>query len=817
MENRLKRGVMALRVRRVLGVGAAVVGMALAVVAVAHAAGGSARHAAGGGKKAGPLVAVQGVRVRKGTLTQTLPFVGGVDSTYTVRVTPGVAGTVTAVDVRLGEQVRAGQVLAHLSNPSLMLQAGIGAADARAATARLQAAEAGGNPPVIAAARAALAMAQARLAALYQPSPALVARQRAALAQARVALAVDEANLRALQSGQAASSIGLRDAEQTLASLRGQGSPQAAAVAAARLALAQMNAGTSPEAVAMSAAQAAYEAARTQAQAAGGPSLANALTTLAAAEAAYRSAVQKDEQALTTSEVAYQSALQTATDQVAAARATFTQQLSAAQHAVQQGQATVAAQEATLAGLTAPPTPAALATAQAAVAEAQARLQLAEHPYTPSVLAGLQAAASVARARAKLMDVTAGKLTVTSPAAGRLVALSPLLGVPGAQVGAGTALATLQSTTLEIVGQIPQFDLALLHPGEPAAVQVSASRHKTIAAHVVGVAPTGNAASLTFAVTVAPNGPSPLLATGESAAVQVLTRQVAGAVIVPTAALQPGASGTTVYVLARAAAACQVPAASAAGSKAGTHAATSGAVGSAKGKARRHGCPGAKGAAKGTKGAKAAGHGSAAGAKPAGAKGTAAARAGTGSTATACPAHRKSHAAAAAHKKHHSGRSPSSRSAAHCAKAGHGVAVGQAAKPLTGTVRVVTVTTGLASGSWTQVTHGLRPGEVVLLPGSSNLLAAGDRVAVTPVRVPPPHGLRLGKSGATGGTVLAPPAVKAGAGKKRHGKAKGGKAKAGKGGKGGAGKGLAGAGGKGLGGAGGGGKGLGGGIGGGAA
>ena len=719
-----------------------------------------ARHAGGGGPhrkgKGGGVVAVQGVKAIRGNLTTTLQFVGRVASSYTVRVTPGVAGTVSGVDIAPGQTVAAGATLFALSNPAVTLHAQVAAGNAQAASARLQQAEAGGPPSAVAQAQAAVALAQAREKSLFQPNPAFVQRQQATVAQAEAQVSVAQQNLQALQSGQAPAAVALQNAEEAPgASASGVQTAASANLAAAEQTLQQVQASDSPPSVAVANAQQTYNDALAQEQTVNGATYGQAAVSaaaaaLSAAEADYTAAVQKAQQAVTADQGQAQASAASASAQVSAAQASYQFALSNAEHALQTAQANLAAQRSVLTGLTTDTvTPAAAAAAAAAVQGAQARLQIVRQPNTPASLAGFQAAAAAAAANSSLAALQTAKLRVVSPVAGTVIAMNPALSQVGASVGAGAVLATIQSDVLEAEGPIPQRDIRLVHPGQPAAIYSSASPRQAIAARVVGVSPTGNLANLTFLVTVAPDHPGGLAA-GESASVQLLTQQIQGATLVPTEAVQTGSHGSFVYVLTPAAkGVAKGGAASAAGSRASSTSAGTGTQGtSTTGKTGKRGRTGKTGGATSTSG----GHPSKKRRHPG--QGVAS---GSGSTPTAT-----------------SGGAKKRRPPTH-----------------SGSVRVVAVQTGVVSGSWTQVLSGLKPGAVVLVPGTGSYLATGDHVAVTLVRVPRPKPFPVSvTAGAVSGGVIATTASgasgtgpKAAAKGAKHGKKKGRQAGKGRGGR----------------------------------
>ena len=727
------------------------------VLAALHPGDPTALHGKG---KRGGVVAVQGARVIRGPLTLTLPLVGHVASTYTVRITPGVAGTVVGVDAHLGQSVHSGQTLFTLTNPVVSLHAQVANANAQAAEARLQQARQGGLPANIAQAKAALTIAEARLHSLFQASPILVQRQVMLLQQAETQEGIAQANLQALQSGEAPQAVSLQNAQQALTTLQaaangqvgGTSGPAAANLVSAQQALQAVESPQSPQSVALANAQQAYARALSQSRSVTGSvyagTLANLQQQVNSAQADLTAAIQKAQQAVTSAQAQLQSQLASAQAQVNVTQASHQLALSNAEHALQVAQTNVSAQQANLAALNAGPSPAMAQMAAAAVAAAQARVQAVEHPYTSATLQSMQAAANAAQGNAQLAQITADRLTVKAPVAGKIVAVNPALAQAGATVGAGAALATLQSSVLEVVGPVPQRDRTRVHPGQPAVIYSSAAPKRAIAAHVVGIAPTGNLASLTFQVTVAPDHTSTLLATGEAAQVSLLTKRVAAATLVPTAALQTGSKGSFVYALtpstARARGARASGSSASAGSSAAARATGSGATTKTTTKTTTERAKSAK-------------------AKKTSSK----ARRGVART-------KRAKGALAGKRK---------------------TKAGVKAKTLAGTVREVVVRTGYASGSWTQVRSGLKPGTVVLLPGSGSFLAAGDRVAVTMTRVPRPKAFPVRVtakglagtvlSGAAGGTGAAA-GPKAAGGKKR-GRRKGGKAakggKAGKAGK----------------------------------
>jgi hypothetical protein len=210
---------------------------------------------------------------------------------------------------------------------------------------------------------------------------------------------------------------------------------------------------------------------------------------------------------------------------------------------------------------------------------------------------------------------------------------------------------------MEVVAPIAQALSAGIHPGAPVALESSAAQGTEIAAHVVGISPTGNASNLTFLISIAANSPTSGLRAGEMATGSILKGRTQ-ATLVPTAALETGANGMFVYVLQRAAKSGTTSSSSSSRSK------------SAHGGKHRH---------------------------------KAKTAAGTGKESKA-PA---------------------------------------AGKVLAGKVSLVNVKVGASDGDWTVVQSGLKPGQMVLIPGVGSYLAAGRVLHAKTEQLPAPPGFPI--------------------------------------------------------------------------
>lgn len=160
-----------------------------AVLAVALVAGGSVAYATSGS----PVAVYRTATAQRATVEQGLHLTGVLKSVSQVNATFAVTGTVATVPVRLGQQVRAGQVLATLQPSSLQLaltqaQAGLAAAAATLAGDQSSAVARASPPP---SAGASGHGDSAALAAASRLRQALAASQRSiatGLASAAAAL-----------------------------------------------------------------------------------------------------------------------------------------------------------------------------------------------------------------------------------------------------------------------------------------------------------------------------------------------------------------------------------------------------------------------------------------------------------------------------------------------------------------------------------------------------------------------------------------------------------------------------------------------------
>jgi RND family efflux transporter MFP subunit len=165
------------------------------------------RLAAEAGEVAAP-VPVATMPVASSVIARTATLVGTVQASLTADLAPKVSGTVTAVTVREGDRVRAGQVLARLEAADLEAEVVRGRAGVAAARAALAQAETGvaiqktQSATRVAQAEAALRAAREQMS-LVREGPRRQEKRRAdeAVRQAQAALEAARANLSVTREG----------------------------------------------------------------------------------------------------------------------------------------------------------------------------------------------------------------------------------------------------------------------------------------------------------------------------------------------------------------------------------------------------------------------------------------------------------------------------------------------------------------------------------------------------------------------------------------------------------------------------------------
>ena len=141
-------------------------------------------------------------RATTGTIVSGVSISGSVASSDVSELTFGSAGTVTAVNVKPGTAVTAGEILATIDDSALQVQLSTAQANLAAAEARLALDQAGPTAATIASAKDSISQAQLQLTTArqslsdtYLQNAQSIAQANAALSSASATLAADQASL----------------------------------------------------------------------------------------------------------------------------------------------------------------------------------------------------------------------------------------------------------------------------------------------------------------------------------------------------------------------------------------------------------------------------------------------------------------------------------------------------------------------------------------------------------------------------------------------------------------------------------------------
>ncbi len=435
------------------------------------------RHRPHAGRGAGPS-AVEVAVARRGSAREEVTVSGVVAARATVDVASMLPGPVRTLAVVPGQRVRAGQLLAVVSDSLANGQLALAKAAAATANAKLQAARAGPRPQAVAVAKATLEKAESTLSSArstYQDTLAVVARDH--------------------QAGIADALVGLRKAKATLSSAdQVLNDAQAAAAATDHAALDSAKAALSKARTSFASAETSEQTAITVDQDAEAQTAAANAAAVASAEAALSKAQADAAAAATVEAEDEQAVLQAQGDQDDSSS-------DAAPADANTADATsLANAEAALSNAVAATT-----AADAALAQASEQLSAAEAPPPSIPLA--QDAAAVTQAQ---QAVSAAQLGVSQASEQLRAAEAPPPSAALAKAAAGVAQAALS---------VRQADLTLAEARTPTTSARDTAR-AALSAAVSGL----TVARAELALSAAPPRPStlqPLVAAAHEALVAV--------------------------------------------------------------------------------------------------------------------------------------------------------------------------------------------------------------------------------------------------------------------------------------------------------
>jgi multidrug efflux pump subunit AcrA (membrane-fusion protein) len=540
----------------------------LAVLIVA--AGVGAYWAVTATKTAAP--SVRTATVSKGVVLSTVSATGALQSPSQIAVGFSSAGTLTAIAVKPGENVKRGQVLGAIDATDA--KQAVRQAAASLATAHAQYETTLTGETAQQRAQDALAVTQARQSVSQAKTGLTAARQTAKLDKQSSAASVSQARRQlAVDQGQLKRDLAQRDKDRVPYATTDAAS---AAVTADKVQLtADQNAQHADQLAQLDAQnqQSRDQASLADAKAGGSASLVSVYTNAVnqdqytldflqkklsedawaisqdqsklTTDQGYLTALQSDEQAIRSDEqkIAQDNqAVANAKQNAAATAQKDAQSIESARRQIPSAQLSL---KSTLAGNAvkqAPPTAAALAGAKASVLQAQIALDKARKTLRQTTL------------RAPIAGVVAsvdGAVGTTVAGSGTTMAAASSASSAAASSPSGFVTLT-KLTGMQIVASFSETDAAKLKVGQPATVTVDALPNKQLAAHVIAVAATAATSTsnvVTYDVTFALDRTSSRLKPGMTANVDVVIGEQDNVLHVPTAAVTGSGSNASVTVL----------------------------------------------------------------------------------------------------------------------------------------------------------------------------------------------------------------------------------------------------------------------------
>jgi len=520
--------------------------------------------------------------VSQGALTLSVSGSGSVAAARTVDLPFQQSGTVTAVNVKVGDQVKASQTLATIDPSDLKLQLQQAQANLKAAEAKLAATKTGTTTPQdLASAQAALDSAKAQLQETKTgtATPADIQSAQAQLDAAKAKLAVltnpsptdsstaqsklDQAQT-SLQSTQNSASQAKTNAQLALAD-----AVNALTQAQSKYATAQHNwqhvqdSGTDPTNPSTtnaagqkvpnklnSAQRQQYYDAFVQAQTA----LDSAQNAVTQAQVAYDGARQKEVTDVTQAGAAVQDA-QRSLDALTNPSATD----------LTQAQASVVQAQAALTKLKQGGTATDITKAQAGVTQAQANLDKLRAPPTDVDVTAAEASVLQAQAAVDTAQRNLDQATLSAPFDGVVAAVTVQPGVSTggssnassssssstSSSGGSAAITLVDRSKLHINVNLSETDAARVQVGQPVTLTFDALPNVTLKGTVATVSPAATVSQnvVTYPVEVDFDPASTPVKVGMSASADIQIQQINNAILVPSRAVQASGNIKTVTVL----------------------------------------------------------------------------------------------------------------------------------------------------------------------------------------------------------------------------------------------------------------------------
>jgi HlyD family secretion protein len=513
--------------------------------------------------------------VSQGNMTITVSGSGAVAAARTVDLPFQQAGTVTSVDVKVGDQVKAGQVLAQIDDSDLRLQLQQAQANLKSAEARMASAN-GGTPTQqdlattqaalenaraqltktktagvtdLQNARAQLASAQAKLDALKNPTPANISAAQTQLAQAQTSLQTQRDSLSQSKTN------AYNQMQQAVNSLTQAQSKYATAKKNWDYVQAHDTDPTNPTTTDASGKTKKNKLSDAQRQ--------QYYDTFVQAEASLNSAEISVQQA----QVSYDTARQNEAAQVplleqqlANAQTQFDALKNPSASDLRQAQAAVTQAQSQLTALQGGGTQASLTSAQSQVTQAQANLDALTAPGTASDIAAAEATVLQAQADVATAQRNLDQAALKAPFDGVVSAVSLVLGSTSnsgnstsssGTTSSGASITLVDRSKLHVDINLSETDAARVQVGQPVALTFDALPNVTIQGKVTTIAPAATVQQnvVTYPVQVEFDPGNTPVKVGMSTTADIQIQQVNNAILVPSRAVQTAGNNHTVTVL----------------------------------------------------------------------------------------------------------------------------------------------------------------------------------------------------------------------------------------------------------------------------
>ena len=425
----------------------------------------------------------QTATVRRGSIAATVSATGNVVPNKQSKLTFATSGTLKEVDVKLGDKVKAGQVLAKLDTSPLEIKLAQAQSNLRAAQVKLDQLKAGATADDIAAAKAALAAAEAKYnETVSGPTDADLKAAEGAVTSAQATLAKAQADLDNLKAG-----------------------PSQDEITAAKADLDKKQA-------ALQQAQAAYD------------------------KVSWRGDIGSRPEALALQQatIDYQAALANYNIKIAPPKP---EDLAAAEKAVETAKASLVSAQAKLDDLKAGPKAADVQAAQSAVASAKAQLALKQGPPSQQDLAAAQEQVTSAQLSVQQAQDDLAKASLVAPFDGVVAAVA--LNV-GEQTSGTSSVTLVDPNSVRVDVTVDETDVSKLGLGKTAQITFDALPDTRIPAKVVAISPSASVQQgvVTYLVSLDLDTQGVYLPAGMSATATITVEQKDNVLLVPNRAIR---------------------------------------------------------------------------------------------------------------------------------------------------------------------------------------------------------------------------------------------------------------------------------------